>query len=763
MRMIFRIARKELEVLFYSPIAWILLLCYIVQTGINFTNTYEYFLWNTLGYGGQLYASSFAFASGSADGALWVKISNLLTFYIPFLTMGILGREMTSGSIKLLYSSPVRNSQIILGKYLALVMFVLLLTGISLINVVYAWCTIDHFELGWVLAGWLGLFLLACTYVAIGLFISSLTSYQLIAAICTMLVIFLLNIIGDYGQKIEGIREIAYWLSMKGRIKTFTSGMICSEDLLYFPTMSAMFLAFAIIRLKAVRHGQRFVMTVLKNVIVVAIICVVALVSSMPACRWYYDATNRKINTLLPVSQNIVNQLDGGLSITCYVNILDPYYRNFFEYPKFYMAQREMFEQYIRFKPEIKLNTVYYYAEIAEAKAAGRYKEKSAYDQAMAICKRNGLNRAKLKTKEEIDQMVDLSEEGYTPIWQIERENGQKSWLRFAYSGGQPLPNESEITMALKRLVMDMPLMAFVTGHEERSIMDEFSTGYSHLGNNKKLKTSLWNQGFDMTEITLAQPVPENVNVLAIADPHAAFTPEEEQHLQDFIARGGNLLMLLEPNFREVYNPMLRRLFGLEITPMIVENRNIDPQVLACTATPEARKTIYRLAPKLNMPVVGGIHQVEDKGFTAFPIATSDTAYQAWTELETTDFVDDTVRFNPQAGEIREHFVTMLGLEREVNGKTQRIIVAGDADCLSNNEFIVRRNNGGNNNMLPLSLGNWLSDGEAPINVDRGIGPDKTIQITPTSFSWMKGLFLYFMPIFTFLLWITIWLRRRSK
>ena len=763
MRMILRIARKELEVLFYSPIAWILLLCYIVQTGINFTNTYEYFLWNMQKYGGQLNASAFAFVTGGAEGALWIKVSKLLTFYIPFLTMGIVGREMTSGSIKLLYSSPVRNSQIILGKYLALVVFALLLTGTSLINVIYAWCTIDHFELGWALSGWLGVFLLACTYIAIGLFISSLTSYQLIAAICTMLILFLLSIVGNYGQEYNGIREITYWLSMRGRTETFTQGMICSEDLLYFPTVAAMFLAFAIIRLKAVRQGQRFSITALKNLGVIAIICVVALITSMPACKTYYDATNRKINTLLPVSQNIVKQLDGGLSFTCYANILAPYYIPDFEYPKFHMAQRELFEKYTRFKPEIKLNTVYYYAEIAEEKAAGRYKEKSAHQQAMEICKRCGLDSTKVKTKEEIDQMVDLSEEGYVPIWQIERGNGQKGWLRAYYWGVQRLPSESEITMALKRFVMKMPLMAFVTGHGERSITDEYPLGYSQLGNNKKLKTSLWNQGFDMTQITLSQPIPAEVDVVAIADPRSAFTPEEEKHLQEFIDRGGNMLILLEPNFREVYNPTLRRLLGLEITPMIVENRSFEPQVLACTTTPGARKSIYRLGRKLNMPVVGGIRQVKDYGFSVYPIATNDTTYQAWTELETTDFVDDTVRFNPQAGEINENFVTMMGMEREINGQHQRIVVVGDADCLSNNEFSIRRENGGSNTMLPLSLGNWLSDGEAPINVDRGIAPDTTIQITPTSFSWMKALFLYFLPIFTFLLWITIWLRRRSR
>ena len=218
--------------------------------------------------------------------------------------------------------------------------------------------------------------------------------------------------------------------------------------------------------------------------------------------------------------------------------------------------------------------------------------------------------------------------------------------------------------MALKRFVMDMPLMAFVTGHGERSITDEYPLGYSYVGNNKKVKTSLWNQGFDITRISLGQPVPAEVSVLTIPDPREAFSPEEEKHLREFIDRGGNLLLLVEPDFRDVYNPMLRNLLGVEVTPKVVESRTIEPQILASTTTAEARNALWRLSRKLSMPVAGGVEVVEDKGFQLFPIATTDTTYRAWTELETTDFVDDTVRFNPQAGEISKRFTTALGLTR---------------------------------------------------------------------------------------------------
>ena len=92
--------------------------------------------------------------------------------------MGLMSRELSSGSIKLLYSSPVTNKQIVLGKYLAMMLYGLLLMAILSIFVIYSAFAIKSFDFICVLAGLLGLYLLTCAYSAIGLFMSSLTSYQ---------------------------------------------------------------------------------------------------------------------------------------------------------------------------------------------------------------------------------------------------------------------------------------------------------------------------------------------------------------------------------------------------------------------------------------------------------------------------------------------------------------------------------------------------------------------------------------------------------
>ena len=161
MKVIRKIARAELQMLFYSPIAWLLLLCFIVQTGLTFAYQYERFFLDMAQYGQSYMASASLFASSMSGGAnLWYMVQSFLYLYAPLLTMGIVSRDLSSGAVKLLYASPISNAQIILGKYLALVVYSAIMMAVLAVYVVIAWCTIENFEAGWVLTGLLGLFLL---------------------------------------------------------------------------------------------------------------------------------------------------------------------------------------------------------------------------------------------------------------------------------------------------------------------------------------------------------------------------------------------------------------------------------------------------------------------------------------------------------------------------------------------------------------------------------------------------------------------------
>lgn len=355
MKTIFKIAKTELRDLFYSPIAWLILIIFTFQTGMLFTGMISDIVRSQSmgGHGANLTLGIF----GGQRGLL-VAVQSYLYLYIPLLTMGLMSRELGSGSIKLLYSSPITNTQIILGKYCAMLAYGLVLIGVLLVYAIYGMCTIENVDIPVILTGLLGVYLLLCAYVAIGLFMSSLTSYQIVAAVGTLAVLAVLTYVKGMWQSVPFVREITYWFGMTGRSDNFMNGMICSEDVLYFIVVVMLFLLMTIVRLQGRRQKVSWLMSFVKYAGVWGVAIVLAFVSSRPVFKCYYDATHTKINTLTPNSQEIINQLEGGLKITTYVNILDKY--NWLGFPKNYNDDVRRFEQYTRFKPEINMEYVLY-------------------------------------------------------------------------------------------------------------------------------------------------------------------------------------------------------------------------------------------------------------------------------------------------------------------------------------------------------------------------------------------------------------------
>ena len=172
--------------LFCSPIMWVLLLIFVMQASGIFSGLCWRIAHNNEWGDGYFSPGSFGFIMG-----MWMSTCGSLHFYIPLLTMGLISRELSTGSIKLLYSSPISNAQIVLGKFFSTVMFAVILCVVLLLYVFVAGNIIEAFQWQATLVGLLGIFLLACTYISIGLFVSSLTSYQFVAALGTYLLLAL--------------------------------------------------------------------------------------------------------------------------------------------------------------------------------------------------------------------------------------------------------------------------------------------------------------------------------------------------------------------------------------------------------------------------------------------------------------------------------------------------------------------------------------------------------------------------------------------
>ena len=765
-KMIFNIARTELQMLFYSPVAWLLLVVFTVQTTFVFNGAIERMLpMFEMGY--NIPGLTYSIFANSYSGLLTV-IQGYLYYYIPLLTMGIISRELSIGSIKLLYSSPVTNFQIIIGKYLAVMIYGCIMMCALILVMIVGGCTIERFDWSLVLTGILGIYLLLCAYAAIGVFMSSLTNYQIVAAIGTLIVLMLLSMVGGWGQEIDFVRDITYWLSIKGRSDTFISGMICSEDLLYFIVEICLFLALAIIRLNAVRQKIRFSVTLERNLLVIAIACLIGYFSSMPSLKAYHDSTETKINTLTRNSQDIVAQLDGDMMITTYINVLDPN-GGWFAGGYFLKPDEERFEQYLRFKPDMKLKYVYYYDTCANEQLDARYPGKSLREKMVEICKIYGYDTNKFLTPGEIRAKIDLSGEGNTFVRQIVRENGEKVWLRI-YNDILRFPSEREISAAFKRMVMKLPVVGFLRGHGERDYDRNRDRDYSSFANDKKFRYALMNQGFDVEYVTLDKPIREDINIMVIAENREAFTETENTIFQQYIDRGGNLFILGEPKRQDVMNLLFAK-FGFELMKgqLVKQDTNLQADIIVSWPTLEAESIAYDFGTMRQQGSViasrgvAGLRQGADLGYKVTELFRSDTV-GSWNELETTDFVDDTVRLNPAIGEVEQSYPTMVALSRQVNGKEQRIILSGDADCISNGELMSTRR-GINASNFSVIMGGffWLSDNEVPIDVRRPPMPDDNLYIGSTGASVLWWILVVILPMVLVVVAIVLSIRRKGR
>ena len=765
MKTIFRLAKTELRILFCSPVSWLILVIFAFQAGLNFSDTFGGLLKRqAMGYGlGGITEETFAGYTG-----LLISMLKSLYLYIPLITMGLMSRELSSGSIKFLYSSPITTTQIILGKYLSMLIYGAILMAILLVYVVFGTFTIENMDLFFVLTGVLGLYLLTCAYAAIGLFMSSITSYQVVAAMGTLAILTVLNFIGEVGQDISFVRDITYWLSISGRAYKFLAGMICSEDVLYFVIVILLFILLSIMRLQAARKKHNMMVTFTRYFAVIGGALFIGYLSSLPVSKVYYDATALKTNTLTPGSQQVVKKLDGGLTITTYMNILDENYGS--ALPSQLKSDFELFEQYVRFKPEIKMKYVYYYAPSVEPSFSDRFLELQGKERAEHICKIMELDFDMFLSTEEIDQIIDLKSEGYRFVRILERENGQKTTLRL-YNDMMKHPSETEITSALKRFLVPAPKVAFLTGHGERNVNSAGERYYYTFARSIYFRQSLINQGFDATELNVKdQYIPEDINSLVIADMRSSLSPEEMAKLERYIERGGNLFILGEPNRQEAMNPLLSK-FGVELMPGTLVQLHEDhlPSIITAKLTDHAAAQCFRYKQlkgwggSLVMPDASPLRYSTNSGYEVKPLAMT-LEKGSWNELETTDFLDGELSINASIGELEQSYPVVLSLTRQRGDKEQRIVITGDADCISNGELANSRNGifAINFNFITETF-KWLSYGEFPIDTSRPDTVDNTIFLSRKASPWIKFFAMGVIPFILAFAGFMVWYRRKGR
>ncbi len=228
--------RKEMTVYFATPIFYITGFCFLVLAGYFFYTNVLYY--SVISFQAAQQAANPQVAAQLNPHyliyrPLFAVLAIVLMFLVPLLTMRLLAEEKRAGTAELLFTYPITDWAVILGKYLAAFLVYLIFLTFTL-SYSLALNFVTRLDWGAVGAGYLGLVLLGASALALGLFASSLTENQVVAGVVGFALLLLFWIIG-WLQEVGGggVGKVLQYLSLLDHYDNFTKGVIDTRDLGY--------------------------------------------------------------------------------------------------------------------------------------------------------------------------------------------------------------------------------------------------------------------------------------------------------------------------------------------------------------------------------------------------------------------------------------------------------------------------------------------------------------------------------------------------
>ena len=229
------VALKEIQIYFSSPVAYIVALIFMALSGFFFVRD----------LGNPFPEASL---SNFFQGSTFVLIP-----LAPALTMRLLAEEQKLGTIELLLTSPVRDWEVIIGKYLASLVFLLFLLALTSYYVILLLVFASP-DPGPIYSGYLGLVLYGMAALSVGILTSTLTSNQIVAAVVGFGILVVLYATSFISEVVTGVwANLFTQLSFTSHFNDFDSGIIDSANIVYFLSVTALFLFLSIRALESRR------------------------------------------------------------------------------------------------------------------------------------------------------------------------------------------------------------------------------------------------------------------------------------------------------------------------------------------------------------------------------------------------------------------------------------------------------------------------------------------------------------------------------
>lgn len=234
MRNVLAVAERELRSYFVSPLAYVVIALFLLLAGYLF---------------GQITVQT----REASLRPLLSNVSVLFLFIIPAISMRLLAEEQRSGTIELVLTNPVQEWEVVLGKFLASLGLIAVMLGLTLLYPLFLFLW-GNPDVGPMLTGYLGVFLQAGAFLAVGLFASSLTQNQIVAAILTFGLLLILWLSDALGSWLGGtLGNIINYASIVNHFNDFSRGVINSKDVVYYLTVMAAGLVLSTIALQSRR------------------------------------------------------------------------------------------------------------------------------------------------------------------------------------------------------------------------------------------------------------------------------------------------------------------------------------------------------------------------------------------------------------------------------------------------------------------------------------------------------------------------------
>lgn len=256
------IFEREMKSYFVAPIAYVVIALFIAIVGIFFYLILASFVQRC--YEIDLYAQQWQQTAPPLNLHEWVtrpffgNVETIALMILPLITMKLFAEEKKNGTIELLQTSPITTAQLVLGKYAAAVALYLMMLAITLVYMLFLFLY-GKPEIAQIFSGYLGMWLIGSSYLAIGLLFSTFSDNQIVAAVSTIAVILMFWAIGWVTDFLSpAVGKFFGQLSLIEHFEDFEKGVIDSKHIVFYLSFIFMGLFLSYVSLESSRwRGSR--------------------------------------------------------------------------------------------------------------------------------------------------------------------------------------------------------------------------------------------------------------------------------------------------------------------------------------------------------------------------------------------------------------------------------------------------------------------------------------------------------------------------